>query len=82
MDAFGLRACNHRGTAEGPAICFRSRAELRDLISSAELAIASRLDVLKKGHATAEEIQAIVSALSGLEKLRLDRLGEGRTKVV
>jgi len=57
MDAFGLRACNHRGTAEGPAICFRSRAELRDLISSAELAIASRLDVLKKGHATAEEIQ-------------------------
>jgi|KBSMisStaDraftv2_1062788.scaffolds.fasta_scaffold215703_2 hypothetical protein len=64
------------------AIMEEDNAELRDLISSAELAIASRLDVLKKGHATAEEIQAIVSALSGLEKLRLDRLGEGRTKVV
>ena len=57
-------------------------AELRDRISSAELAIENRLEVLKGDHPTQEEVEAIVIALAGLEKLRLQKLGEGRTRLV
>ena len=57
-------------------------ARLPDRISSAEIAITNRLDVLKKDHGgTPEEVSAIATALGGLEKLRLERLGEGRTRV-
>ena len=57
-------------------------ARLPDRISSAELAIGSRLDELKKDHEGAlEELSAIVNALGGLEKLRLERLGEGRVRL-
>ena len=57
-------------------------AKLPDRISSAELAITSRLDVFKKDHGgTPEELSAIVNALGGLEKLRLERLGEGRVRL-
>ena len=57
-------------------------AELRDLISSAESAIENRLEILKNDHPTPEEVEAIVIALAGLEKLRLQKLGEGRTRLV
>lgn len=63
------------------AMMEEDNAELPDLISSAELAIASRLEVLKNDHPTAEEVEAIVIALAGLEKMRLDRLGEGRSSL-
>ncbi len=57
-------------------------ARLPDRISSAELAIATRLDVFKKDRGgTPEEVSAIVTAVAGLEKLRLERLGEGRTRL-
>jgi len=44
--------------------------------------MTNRLDVLKKDHGgTPEEVSALATALGGLEKLRLERLGEGRTIV-
>jgi len=64
------------------AMMEEDNAELPDLISSAELAIANRLEVLKNGHPTQEEVESIVIALAGLEKLRLQKLGEGRTRLV
>jgi len=64
------------------AIVEEDNARLPDRISSAELAITNRLDVLKNDHGgTPEEVSAIATALGGLEKLRLERLGEGRTIV-
>ena len=64
------------------AILEEDNARLPDRISSAELAITNRLDVLKKDHGgTPEEVSALATALGGLEKLRLERLGEGRTIV-
>jgi hypothetical protein len=65
------------------AILETDNARLPDRTSSAELAMTSRLDVLKDvlkmDHAGArEELSAIATALGGLEKLRLERLGEGR----
>ena len=54
------------------ALLERDDARLPDRISSAELAITSRLDVFKKDHGgTPEELSAIVTAVAGLEKLRL-----------
>ena len=64
------------------AMMEEDNAELPDLISSAESAIANRLEVLKNGHPTQEEVESIVIALAGLEKLRLQKLGEGRTRLV
>jgi len=64
------------------AMMEEDNAELPDLISSAESAIANRLEVLKNDHPTQEEVEAIVIALAGLEKLRLQKLGEGRTRLV
>ena len=64
------------------AILEEDNAKLPDRISSAERAITNRLDVLKNDHGgTPEEVSAIATALGGLEKLRLERLGEGRTRV-
>jgi len=64
------------------AILEEDNARLPDRISYAELAMTNRLDVLKKDHGgTPEEVSALATALGGLEKLRLERLGEGRTRV-
>ncbi len=64
------------------AILEEDNARLPDRISYAELAMTNRLDVLKKDHGgTPEEVSALATALGGLEKLRLERLGEGRTIV-
>jgi len=54
-------------------------ARLPDRISSAMLAITSRIDLLNMDHGgTPEERAAIADTLIGLEKLRIERLGERR----
>ena len=59
------------------AILETDDARLSDRISSAKLAMSSRIDVLNMDHGgTPEERAAIADALVGLEKLRIERLGE------
>ena len=59
------------------AILETDNARLQERISAAELAIANRVDALNMNHGgTPEERQSLATALAGLHKLRIERLGQ------
>ena len=61
------------------AVLETDNAVLPERISTAELAIAKRVDALNMNHGgTPEEQQSLAAALAGLNKLRVERLGQGR----
>ena len=61
------------------AVLETDNAVLPERISTAELAIANRVDALNMNHGgTPEERQSLAAAQAGLHKLRVERLGQWR----